>query len=116
MKWQIAEYQDQIDILYNRLIFLEIQEVVPEIELKNLETEVLNTLKKIVSWYGVVSISTFGNLASSRAAKLILICNSDVRFQTLYFHLMIQNRRNFTQSDISALARKLGLKLEGKQQ
>jgi hypothetical protein len=112
----VLSYQEEIDRLYDRLLCLE---AVPCPSLESrlvLEAEILLLLKKILSWYGPVNISTFGLVASNQATRLIVSCNSDLRFQTLYFHMMVQDRKNFTQSDISSLARKLGLKLEGKQQ
>ena len=112
----ISEYQERIELLYDRLGHLEILQFPSQKELKVLEEESMQILRKAVSWYGGVPISIFGLSTSNRATKLVLLCNSDLRFQTLYFHLMLQDRKNYTQSDISALARKLGLKFEGKQQ
>ena len=115
MQRVVLSYQEEIDRLYERLLFLETLQS-PSLESQSvLEEEIVLLLKKILSWYGPVSISTFGLMSSNRATRLIVSCNSDLRFQTLYFHMMVQDRKNFTQSDISALARKLGLKLEGKQ-
>jgi hypothetical protein len=111
----ISEYQELIELLYDRLGHLEILQFPSQSEKNVLEEESIQILRKAVSWYGGVPISTFGLTTSTRATKLILLCNSNLRFQTLYFHLMLQDRKNYTQSDISILARKLGIKNEGKQ-
>jgi hypothetical protein len=104
----IGRYQSMIDELYLKLPWHQAYFRTGDLKGRLVyEKEVASLLKAIFSWYGPVSISKFGYNCSLKAGKLILVCDSDYRFQNLYLHMMLQNRNDYHYESISELQKKL---------
>lgn len=86
---------------YAKLVSKSKKEGFSKCQVDNLEKNILLLMKRIFTWEGPISISYYGEGYSRLACLLVLFCNSDKKFQYLYYNTMLFNQKDYPQKELS---------------